>query len=179
VEFAIVAMLFFTLVFGIIEFARALYMFNTMAEVTRIAAREAANISFINTDALDAARKRAVMDEVNGKLPLGNPITYKNIRIEYLYLGQKSLALQLIPSGSMPSSPARNKVVCMTNPNDPSCIRAVQARICQETTAAGTCTPVPYQTLTSVVNLPFTLPTALTIATAETLGYQAGDAPGP
>jgi hypothetical protein len=179
VEFAIVAMLFFTIVFGIIEFARAMYMVNTMAEVTRSAAHAAANISFNDTNALDAARKRAVFDEKDGILPLGNPITYKNIRIEYLYLGQKSLALQIIPSSSMPSCPAKNRVVCMANPNDPSCIRAVQARICQETTNEGACTPVPYQTLTSVISLPLTLPTAVTIATAETLGYQTGDVPCP
>lgn len=177
VEFAIVASLFFMIVFGIIEFARAMYVYNTMAEVTRRAAHAAANTSFTDTDALDLARKRAVFDETNGNLPFGSPITYKNVRIEYLSLPPKKYALEIIPSSSMPSSPARNKVTCMTDLNGSSCIRAVQARICQEETNTGACTPVEYQSLISFINLPISLPTSLTIVSAETLGYATGDVP--
>ena len=41
VEFAIIAMLLFTVLFGIIEFGRLFYVINTVQEVTRRAAREA------------------------------------------------------------------------------------------------------------------------------------------
>ncbi|WP_036168319.1 TadE/TadG family type IV pilus assembly protein [Massilia sp. 9096] len=179
VEFAFVALLFFTVVFGIIEFARAMYMYNTMAEVTRSAAHAAANISFNDADALNLARKRAVLDEESGNLPFGSPITYRNVRIDYLYLPANGLALQRISPGSMPSCPARNRVNCMNDPNSASCIRAVQARICQEGASAGTCTAVSYQPLISLVSLRLKLPIALTIASAESLGYRAGDIPCP
>jgi hypothetical protein len=177
VEFALVAVAFFLIVCGIIELARAVYMINTLAEVTRSAAREAANIDFRQAAAIDGARKRALFDDANGRLPFGEPVTYQNVRVEYMYLGPKGggQELQLIPTGSMPSCPAKNRVNCMADPNSPSCIRAVQVRICKET--SGTCTPIPYQSLISVIQMPLTLPTSVTIVTAETLGYKTGDPP--
>lgn len=180
VEFALVVSMFLLLVFGIIEFARLMYMYNTLSEVTRSAARAAANISFTDDSALNLARRRAVFDEDEGILPFGTPITSDHIRIEYMYLGVKGggLELQIIPSGSMPASPARNRVNCMADSTAINCIRAVQVRICQEGNTAGTCTAVPYQTLMPLVSLPLTLPTSLTIVTAESLGYQVGDTPG-
>ncbi len=42
VEFAIIALVFFMLLFGIIEFARALFTYNTLVEATRRGARVAA-----------------------------------------------------------------------------------------------------------------------------------------
>lgn len=39
VEFALIAIVFFTLLLGIVEFGRFLYLFNTVQEVTRNAAR--------------------------------------------------------------------------------------------------------------------------------------------
>jgi hypothetical protein len=181
VEFAAVFTVFLAILFGIIEFARAIYMYNTLAEVTRRAARAAANIDFRDGNALDLARKHAVLDDTSGVLPFGNPITYQNIRIEYLYLGSKGSGqeLQLIPGGSMPGCPAKNRVNCMTAPNSVACVRAVQARICQEAASGGACTPVPYQSLTGLVSLPLTLPMSTTIVSAETLGYVTGDTPCP
>ena len=45
-RFAILGVLFFTFVFGVIEVSRALYLWNTMTEVTRRAARAAAVSNF-------------------------------------------------------------------------------------------------------------------------------------
>jgi hypothetical protein len=177
VEFAIVAVVFFLIVFGIIEFARAMYMYNTLAEVTRNAAEAATNISFNDQAGLDLARKRAVLDEKNGKLPFGSPITYQNVRIEYMYLPPKAFALQIMSAASLPTCPASNRVNCMTDPNGISCIRAVQARICKEDAASDTCTPVDYESLIPLIKLPLLLPTSPTIVTAESLGYKTGDAP--
>jgi hypothetical protein len=172
VEFALVAIMFFLIVFGIIEFSRAMYMFNTFSEVTRRAARSAANISFTDQDALDLARKRAVLDEAKGLLPLGSPVTYKNVRIEYLYLPKNAISLQIISTGNMPDSVVTNRANCMSDPNGQNCIRAVQARICQETSNTGNCTAVTFQSIISLFTLPLKLPHSLTIVSAETLGYK-------
>lgn len=177
VEFAVVAILFFLIVFGIIEFSRAMYMYNTLAEVTRSAAAAAANISFNDKDGLDLARKRAVLDEENGQLPFGTPITYRNVHIDYMYLPPKAYALQIISAGSLPTCPASNRVNCMADPNGTSCIRAVQARICKEDSGSDTCTPVDYESLIPLIKLPLLLPTSPTIVTAESLGYKTGDVP--
>lgn len=177
VEFAIIATIFFMVVFGIIEISRAMYIFNTLTEVTRQAARAAANISFIDGNALDVARKHAVFDALNGNLPFGSPITYENIRIEYLYLPPRAMSLVAIPSGSLPSSPARNRLNCLSNSNAITCIRAVQVRVCQEKTDTGNCTAVVFQPLVSLIKLSLKLPTSPTIVSAETLGYKPGDAP--
>jgi hypothetical protein len=174
VEFALVACVFFLIVFGIMEVVRVTYLYNTLAEVTRSAAHAAANISFKDGDALDLARKRAVFDQTNGVLPFGNPITYQNIRIEYLYLPAKTSELKPI-TGSMPNCPAENRANCLNDPNSMSCIRAVQASICKEGASGNTCTPVTNQPLFSLVYLPVSLPKALTIVSAETLGYKSGD----
>ncbi|QOY96237.1 pilus assembly protein [Massilia sp. UMI-21] len=179
VEFGLVVVAFLIVVLGILELARAMYMMNTLPEVTRSAARAAANISFKDSAALDLARKRAVFNEVSGALPFGSPITYRNIRFEYLKLRANYYEMELIPSSAMPSCPARNRLNCMNDPHSAgdTCIRAVQARICQEGQSEGVCTPVEYQSLFSIIDLPLSLPTSLTIVTAETLGYRSGDPP--
>ena len=180
VEFSLVVGMFLVLVFGIIELARLMYMYNTLTEVTRATARAATNIAFTDNDALNLARRRAVFNEETGVLPFGSPITWQHIRIEYLYLASTggSQELQPIPPGSMPPSPAQNRVNCMADPTGISCVRALQVRICREGNAAGACTPVTYQTLMPLISLPLPLPTSLTVVTAETLGYQTGDTPG-
>jgi len=178
VEFALVAILFFTIIFGIIEVARVIYMHNTLAEVTRSAAREAAYIDWGNSTKINEARRKAVFDPASGQLPFGNPITYQHIRLEYLYLerqGNGALTMKPVASASMPSCPAQNKHNCLVNPYGNNCIRLVRARICQ-TGNTGECTPVPYVSLTGLVNfLGLKLPTSTTIVNAESLGYKGGD----
>lgn len=181
VEFALVIIPFLIVVFGIMEIARAMYMFNTLAEVTRRAAHAAANASFKDDDALETVRKHAVFDEASGTLPFGAPVTYRNIRIEYLKLRNKALELEIITPSALPSCPAKNRLNCMKDPNSATetCIRAVQARVCQEGQSGDTCTPMRYQTIFPFIYLPLDLPTSLTTVTAETLGYRTGDLPCP
>jgi hypothetical protein len=81
VEFAIIAMLLFTLLFGIIEFGRMFYMFNSVQEVTRRAAREAV-VRWIDTASQDAAKNLALFG--GASLPAGAEITSANITIRYL-----------------------------------------------------------------------------------------------
>jgi hypothetical protein len=177
IEFGLVAMVFFLIVFGIIEFARAMYMFNTLPEVTRRVAHAAAGISFADGEALDLARKRAVFNETKGTLLLGDPITYQNIRIEYLYLPARTSELQPIPAGAMPHCPTQNRINCANDPNGTSCIRAVKASICNAGGNGDACTAVTYRPLIPLIPLPLKLPMSLTIVGADTLGYRAGDAP--
>jgi len=183
VEFALVALLFFTVVFGTIEFARIMYMYNTLAEVTRRAARAAANIDWRETTELDLAKQHAIFRDSPGELPFGAPITDQHIRIDYLYLTQgATTTYEPISAGSMPGSPGQNRHNCLTNPygsaTSPSntCIRIVRARICKPDTD---CEAVDYQILIPLLNLGVKLPTSTTLVSAETLGYHAGDPVSP
>jgi hypothetical protein len=183
VEFALVALLFFTVVFGAIEIARIMYMYNTLAEVTRSAARAAANIDWRATAELDLAKQRAILRNSPGGLPFGAPITDQYIRIDYLYLSQgATTTYQPISAAAMPGSPGRNRQNCLTNPygsaTSPSntCIRIVRARICQPDTD---CDAVDYQVLIPLLNLGVKLPTSTALVSAETLGYHAGDPVSP
>src|SRR5450830_849781 len=80
VEFALIAMLFFTLLFGILEFGRLFYIYNTVQEVTRRAAREAV-IRWVDNTSSSPAKSLALF---GGSLPAGAEITTANINIEYL-----------------------------------------------------------------------------------------------
>lgn len=179
VEFALVAILFFMVVFGTIEIARIMYMYNTLAEVTRSAARAAANIDWRNTTELDLAKQRAMLQGLGGGLPFGAPINDKYLRIDYMYLKQGgTTTYEPISAGLMPGSPGRNRQNCLTDPygsgTSPSntCIRMVRARICKPN---SDCERANYQMLIPLLNLGVTLPTSTTIVSAETLGYHAGD----
>jgi Flp pilus assembly protein TadG len=178
VEFALVAIVFFTLLFGIIEFARAMYIFNTLQEVTRRAAAAAVNTNFKDSSALDEVRWRAVFRTNAGGLTFADPITDKNVRIDYLSITNNSSDLTMTPisTAALPSSPERNRLVCAANSNDSQCVRLVRVRVCMPG-EGDTCDPVPYQTWFSLIDLPVNMPTSTTIMTAETLGFRPGTAP--
>jgi hypothetical protein len=88
------------------------------------------------------------------------------------------MALTAIPAAAMPSCPSRNRVLCMANPNDASCVRFVRVRVCAPGDA-GVCAQVPYKTIVPLISLGFRLPMATTIVTAETLGFVPGMPPCP
>ena len=75
VEFAVVALMLFLAFFGTIEVARALYMCNTLQEVTRRAATLAANTDFTSADAMQRVRERAVLRDSAGGLPFAEPVS--------------------------------------------------------------------------------------------------------
>ncbi len=60
VEFAVIVIFFLILLFGVLEMARLVYLFNTLQEVTRRAASIAVNSAF-DTDAQGDVRKRALL----------------------------------------------------------------------------------------------------------------------
>ncbi len=179
VEFALVVGIFLTLVFGVIELARAMYICNTLQEVTRRAAAMASNTDFSDGAAIQRVREYGVLRNSPGFLPFAEPVTDAHIKIDYMAIvdGEEGLELEPIPPGSLPANPAQNRITCLRNPNDSGCIRLVRVRVCMP--GSGDCDPVPYQSIVSLIPIPFALPQSITIVTAETLGLPPGLPPIP
>jgi hypothetical protein len=177
IEFALVSILFFTLIFGTMELARIIYLYNTLAEATRSAAKAATNIDWRDTAALDIARQAAVFRTSPGTLLLGDPVTDQSVHIDYMSLAKAAggaLTMTPIPTASLPGCPSRNRQNCLENPYGASCVRLVRVRICSGD--ADVCDPVQYQPLFPLVSLPVPVPASTTIVSAESLGYSPGDA---
>jgi Flp pilus assembly protein TadG len=181
VEFAIVALLLLTLLFGMIELARLMYMYNALQDATRSAAAAAAVTDWRDQAAMDRVRQHAIFRASPGEMILGAPVTDRHVRIDYLALVRdtsNNLTLSPIPAGEMPSCHARNRVTSTANPNDPHCIRLVRARICDPGDATA-CGAVRYASLLGLFPHSPRLPVSTTIVPAETLGYEPGDSPCP
>ena len=179
VEFALLAIIFFSLVFGILELARVIYMFNILQEVTRRAGTMAANSNF-DADTLDTIRSQALFAGANGTLIFGAPVTAAHLKIDYLSVSRDGTtgAVTPQPVAAMPTSPAQNYANCVANPYDAGCIRLVRVRICQPG-GADDCTPVPYQMQFPLIDLSrLNLPRAETIVPAHTLGHRFNAATG-
>ena len=172
VEFGMLSLFFFAMVVGIIEVSRVLYIWNTVQEVTRTAARTASMTDVADTAALATVRQRAVFRTTPGELLFGSPISDSHVRIDYLALQRDAsgaLRQAPIPTGNLPACPMRNRLICDTNSSDARCVRLVRARICDP--AQTECVPVRYQPLLSLPLLSIELPIATTIVRAESLGY--------
>lgn len=175
VEFSFVAIVFFLLFFGMVEVSRAMYIINTLQEVTRRAAALATNTDFSNAAAMQEVRQRAIFRDSPGVLMFAQPVADTHIVIDYMWIRRVGATMTMvpIPTASLPASPAANFANCLGNPYSESCIRLVRVRVCQ-TASADDCDPVGYQNLVSLVPLSFGLPVSMTIVTAETLGMPAG-----
>jgi Flp pilus assembly protein TadG len=177
VEFALLAVIFFTLVFGVLELARVMYMFNILQEVTRRAAVIAANSGF-DTDTQEKICKQALFAGKNGKLFFGDPVTPAHLKIDYMSISRDPDTGAVTPqAATMPADPATNYLNCLTNPYAAGCIRLVRVRVCQPG-GGDACTPVPYQMLFPLIKLTgLTLPRSETIVPAQSLGYTFGSLP--
>lgn len=173
VEFAVVALFFFTLVFGILEIARIMYVINTLQEVTRRAAAAAVNVYPTDTAAIANLKQDAVFRSSPGELFLAPPITDSYVRIEYL-----AYDLSVIPTSSLASCAATNQQTCMANPRSGSCIRFVQVQVCDPSNTSACISPQS-RAMFPLVSLPIPLPKAPTISPVETLGYKGGVSPCP
>lgn len=171
VEFAMVAIIFFTFVFCVIELARLLFVFNTLHEVTRRAGAAAVNAYPRDADAIDTVRQYAILRSAPGGLVLADPITDKHIRLEYLRFD-----LSVIPRASWPNDAGANRQICMMNSHAPTCIRFVQVRVC-DPAETGQCNPVTSQMLLSLINMRVPFHRATTIVPVESLGYVPGTPP--
>jgi hypothetical protein len=170
IELALCMTVFLVLMFGTMEVARALFLANTVQEVTRQAARAAAMTDFSVEGNLAAIRRRALFRDAgdDGPLVLAPNLGPAQLRIEYLAASGAAIA-----AGAMPACPAANLRNCLQDPSGGSCIRFVRASICS--TADGACTPLAYQTMTGLVpGMAGSVPVAATVVKAETLGYRPG-----
>ncbi len=151
VEFAIIAMMLFTLLLGILEFGRLFFVFNTVQEVTRRAAREAV-VSWVDNSKDSPAKKKALFGAEN--MPGASEITASNINIEYL------TADRVTTPSPFPTSPGENVSACLSVPA--GCIAFVRVSITDAT-------------YTPMVGLfPFlsvTIPASTVTMPAESLGY--------
>lgn len=173
VEFALLATLFFTFVFGIIEVSRLLFVYNTLQEVTRRGAAAAVGVYPHESGALAKVKQTAVFRNSPGKLVLAPPITDENVRISYL-----KFDLSVIPEASWPASAASNRQICMVDPHAANCIRFVQVQVCASG-SSGPCEPVRSQMLLPLIDLDIPLHKATTISRVESLGYVPGTLPPP
>jgi Flp pilus assembly protein TadG len=96
IEFAIGATVFLTVMFGVIEFGRALWTHNALADAARRGARYAVNHP--TTDA--AAVKNVVVygDPAGGTQPVVENLTTANVQVQYSNFGlaQGTVSVQII-----------------------------------------------------------------------------------
>lgn len=151
VEFAIVCLLFFTILFAILEFGRMLYVYNTMQEVTRRGAR-AAVVRWIDQTA--AIKSIALFG--GAAIPAGAEVTAANITIEYLNKAGG-------PSAPLPADPGDNLSACGNILLTASCIYSVRVSI----------VGVTYSPMVSLFSfLGIALPPSAVTMHAESLGFE-------
>lgn len=167
VEAGILATVFFLLVFGIIEIARLMFLWNTLSAATRRAATAvaAAPLAGDHSALLDAAAFDGV--------PLTDPqIGGSHLRVAYLNTARE-------PVTPPTSCAARNFVTCMQNPGDPACVRYVRVQLCDPDGAADACSPVEFKPLFGLPGLGdagnLKYPTFQTDIPVGALGYRPGD----
>lgn len=165
IEFAIVALLFFAIVLGIMEFGRILYMWNTVQEVTRRAAREAVVRSFADADRI--SRLAVFSDEnTDGSLPAGLEITNAYVQINYL-------TAAFVPADPLPSDPADNLSACANSGRTSSCIRYVEACVATGSDCTGFVRYAPMVRLFPF--LAIDIPVSSVVMPAESLGFNISE----
>lgn len=153
VEFALICLLFFTILFAILEFGRMMYVYNTMQEVTRRGAREAV-VRWVSDE--EAIKSIAFFGGT--AIPAGVEVTDANMNIDYL-----NKAGNVIPEENRPDDPGANLSAC----GDPDfvdvCIYSVRVSI----------TGVSYSPMVSLFSfLNVNLPPATVTMHAESLGFE-------
>ncbi len=152
IEFALVAMIFFTLLFGILELSRLLYVFNTVQEVTRRAAREA---SMHWMSSADTTNIKTLALFGGSSLPGGAEVQAANIDIDYLQANGNPIA-------SEPADAADNLSACGDATRVASCVYTVRVTV----------TGVRYAPMMSLFGyLNFPLPPSQVTMHAESMGF--------
>ena len=109
VEFGLIAIVFFTLFFAIIEFGRYFYLYNTVQKITHCTAREA--VVKWSTDWGSIKRECVFQPGTEGTvtLPAGPEITNATVSLRFLY------AIPNTEPSSVPGSAEENLVNCMNS----------------------------------------------------------------
>jgi len=151
-EFALVCLIFLTLIFGALEFARVLYIHSTLQEVTRRAAREM-TVRWIDDEA--SAKTLALFGA--GALPGGPDITASAIVIEYLAADGSVVT-------TFPDDPGDNLSACGDAARSASCIFSVRVSI-----AAG----IAYTPMIALFDfIDLELPRSSVTMHAESMGFE-------
>lgn len=165
VEFAAVAIVFLLLMFGVMEFGRLMYLWNTVQEVTRNAARQAVVVDFTKTADVNAIKRAAVFRTNDGPLPASSEITSARVIIRYLN------ALEVEPN-PMPSSPGDNIAACIDASRVAQCIRFVE--VCVSTgTTCDVNQSVPFSPMIGLFSIfaNLKIPMSTVRMPAESLGF--------
>ncbi len=150
VEFGLLCLVFLSIVLGILELGRMLYLYNTMQEVSRRGAREAV-IRWV--DQGTAIKTEALFGGTS--VPAGAEITASNIVIRYLNAAGNEVS-------TLPASPADNMSACSDITRTDQCIYSVSV-------ALENVTYVPMVKLFTFLNI--ALPVAKVTMHAESLGF--------
>lgn len=151
VEFALICLLFFTILFAILEFGRMMYVYNTMQEVTRRGAR-AAVVRWVD----QTAAIKSIAFFGGTAIPAGAEVTAPSMTIEYLNQAGGI-------SSPQPTSPGDNLSACGDALRTAECIYSVRVSI----------TGVSYSPMVSLFSfLGVSLPAARVIMHAESLGFE-------
>jgi TadE-like protein len=158
VEFALICLIFFSILFAILELGRMMYVYNTMQEVTRRAAR-AAVVRWVNEEA--AIKSIALFGGTS--IPAGPEVTAVNIKIEYL----NEAGGTAFPR---PDDPPDNLSACNDLGRVDSCIYSVRVSI-----VAADGTALKYSPMVSLFSTLFNnanLYKATVTMHAESLGFE-------
>jgi len=153
VEFAICCLLFFTVVFGILEFGRMMYVYNTMQEVTRRGARIA---TIVWVDKSKTIIDTAMFGTDNTYVPGAPEITRDKLTIKYLTAAGAEVS-------AYPTDPGDNMSACNDVTRTTECIRSVSVSLDNVTYA-------PMVTLFSSY-LSIAMPSTKVVMSAESLGF--------
>lgn len=171
VEFALVAVVFFSFVFGVMEVARAAYLWSSLTQVMNRAARAAAMANPSDPVAMALVRQHAMFGNPAGKLALAGEIDASYLRIDYLARDGATEVTVL------PPCPLQNFANCINDPSSNSCIHFVRVSLCMPGT---NCTRVPYTPLVGLDMLAtfrINMPTFTTVVSAQTLGMPSACTP--
>lgn len=135
VEFALVLVPFLLLLLGVIEIGRLLYLWNTVQEVTRSAARQAVVSNFRPESGKITEIKRLAVFRSSlsgGALPGSSEITDLSVSIKYLNKDGTE-----IPSDSLPINPGDNISACTSADRINVCIKFVEVSVCSGDPCSG------------------------------------------
>lgn len=167
IEFALIALfVLFPLLLAIMEFGRVFYLWNTVQEVTRHAAREAVVRDFGITE-MSQIQRGAVFQAETSTGTVGVPaatgvVTNLNVKITYL----KANGVDEV--NPYPDDPADNISACGDATRQDSCIRFVRAEVC----TGNPCTAVTYIPMMGLFSfLGVNIPVSAVVMPAESLGF--------
>ncbi|MGJ0484882.1 MAG: TadE/TadG family type IV pilus assembly protein [Methylomicrobium sp.] len=101
VEFAIIGLLFFMMLFGIIEFGRAFFTYNALLEATRRGARVAA-VCPVDSTGIDHVKEITVFDTPGGSSTTLLGLSLSNVSVKYY---DKDMALVSVPGSVSVTDP--------------------------------------------------------------------------